>query len=203
MDIYVYFEGGGQTAEGKAQLRQGMDAFLASLKDLARQRRWRWQLIPCEGRGQTWNAFQNALQVHADSISLLLVDSEDPITAPDPKQHLAQRDNWPMAGMDVNRVHLMAQCMETWIVADPEALAAHYKQGFNTNALPRRQNLEEEAKPAVYRALESATRQTQKGAYVKIKHAAAILPKLDVGKVKERCPHARRFFDTVTGLLNA
>lgn len=201
MEIRIYFEGGGQTAEGKAQLRQGMDSFLAPLKNLAREHRHRWQLIPCEGREQTWDAYSHALRVHPDAINLLLVDSEDPVTAPDPKQHLAQRDGWPTGGLDVNRVHLMAQCMETWIVADPDALAKHYDRGFNANSLPRRQNLEAVPKVQVYSALENATRQTRKGAYSKIRHAAAILPKLDANKVKDRCPYAQRLFAEVAALI--
>ena len=56
----------------------------------------------------------------------------------------------------------MAQCMEAWLVADPEALAEFYDQGFNANALPKRINLEEEPKAQIYVALENATRQTQK-----------------------------------------
>ncbi|MDR0902429.1 MAG: DUF4276 family protein, partial [Opitutaceae bacterium] len=153
--LRIYFEGGGDTADRKAKLRQGMDGFLKPLKDMARRQRSRWTLTPCEGRSETWKAFQNALKHHAGSINILLVDSEDPVTAPDPKQHLAQRnsDAWPMSGIAVEHVHLMAQCMETWIVADPEALTRYYGQKFQASALPNRQNLEEEPKPQISAAL--------------------------------------------------
>jgi hypothetical protein len=91
--------------------------------------------------------------------------------------------------------------MEAWLVADPEALAEYYSQRFNGNALPRRPNLEEEPKTQIYNALENATRQTQKGSYGKIKHASALLKLVSPQRAQERCPHCRRFFDTVAGRI--
>ena len=91
--------------------------------------------------------------------------------------------------------------MEAWLVADPEALAEFYDQGFNANALPKRINLEEEPKAQIYVALENATRQTQKGSYGKIKHASALLRRVSQEKAKKRCSHCRRLFETIAGTL--
>jgi len=33
-----------------------------------------------------------------------------------------------LAGIDEDRIHLMTQVMKTWIVADPEAVAAYYNK---------------------------------------------------------------------------
>lgn len=87
----------------------------------------------------------------------------------------------------------MAQCMEAWIVADPEALAAYYGQQFQTSSLPKRTCLDDEAKDAVYSALDAATRHTQKGSYGKIKHAGHLLQKIDASKVSKRCTSFRQF----------
>jgi hypothetical protein len=196
MEIAIYFEGGGNSAETKAALRQGMSSFLKPLVELARLHRCRWTITSCGGRNQAMGAFTNALEKEPEKFNLLLVDSEDAVTA-FPRAHLHQRDGWDLQAAQEEQVHLMAQCMETWLVADPEALADYYAQGFNRNALPRRTNLEEEPKTQIYAALESATRQTQKGSYGKIKHASRLLALVDREKVKTRCGHCDRLFHVV------
>jgi hypothetical protein len=91
----------------------------------------------------------------------------------------------------------MVETMETWIVADPDALAAYYGQRFRTNALPHHQDLEELAKIFVATALEQATRHTQKGAYRKIRHASDLLKRIAPQKVRRRCPSCERMFITL------
>jgi uncharacterized protein DUF4276 len=102
--------------------------------------------------------------------------------------HLTQHDNWNLAEASSERVHLMAQCMETWLVADPAKLQTFYGKEFAGAALPSRSNLEEESKPDIYAKLTKATRDTQKGPYGKIKHASQLLQKIDPAKVANRCP---------------
>ena len=202
MEIAIYFEGGGNSAETKAALRQGMSTFLKPLVDLARQRRYRWSITSCGGRDQALDAFVDALEKDRDTFNVLLVDSEAAVTAL-PRAHLQQRDGWNLDSAREEQVHLMAQCMEAWLVADPEALAEYYSQGFNANALPRRVNLEEEPKAQIYSALEAATRQTQKGSYGKIKHAHELLKKVSSTKVQARCFHCRRLFETITNTIQS
>jgi len=202
MEISIYFEGGGNSAETKAALRQGMSAFLKPLVDLARQRRCRWSITSCGGRDQARGAFTDALKTEPGKFNVLLVDSEEAVTTT-PSAHLGQRDGWNLQGATEDQVHLMAQCMETWLVADPEALAAYYDQGFNGNALPRRTNLEEEPKPQIHAALEAATRQTQKGSYVKIRHASELLKRVSSEKAKIRCHHCDRLFRAVAAKIQS
>lgn len=208
----IYFEGGGDAKKGKDALRQAMDAFLKVLKDQARKNGCGWTLVCCGGRSSAWNGFQNAARNYPNEIAILLVDSEtavtyrtDPIPSDGPKQHLKNRagDQWETAPYLDDRIHLMVQCMETWLTADPDALAAFYGQGFNRNALPTRQNLEEEAKADIYTKLDAASRPTSKGPYSegKLNHSTKILPKVDAAKVRTRCPHAERFFTTLETLI--
>ena len=201
MNITVYFEGGGNSAETKAALRQGMSGFLKPLVDMARQQRSRWSIVSCGGRDEAYEDFCDALEKEPHIFNVLLVDSETGITG-SPRAHLQQRDGWDLAAAQEDQVHLMAQCMEAWLVADPEALADYYSQCFNHNALSKRVNLEEEPKAQIYASLEAATRQTQKGSYAKIRHASALLKHVSKEKAKRRCPHCRRFFDTVGGRIN-
>ena len=59
----------------------------------------------------------------------------------------------------------MTTCMETWIVADRDALRGRYaRRGLNENILPPLVNLEARSRHDVQRQLERATdRQYQKG----------------------------------------
>lgn len=197
MEVAIYFEGGGNSAESKAALRLGMSGFLKPLVDMARHRRCRWSVTACGGRDQAYEAFLDALQTEPQIFNVLLVDSESAVVSL-PRAHLQQRDQWSLNGAEEKQVHLMAQCMEAWLVADPEALATYYNQGFNANALPNRINLEEEPKVQIYAALENATHQTQKGSYGKIKHASELLKRVSQDKAKARCAHCERLFRTLT-----
>lgn len=202
MEIAIYFEGGGSSAETKATLRQGMSAFLKPLVDMARQRRCRWSITSCGGRDQALDAFLDALEKEPEKFNVLLVDSEAAVASL-PRAHLQQRDGWNLNLAQEEQVHLMTQCMEAWLVADPEALAEYYDQGFNANALPKRINLEEEPKVQIYAALENATRQTQKGSYGKIKHASELLKRVSQQKAKSRCAHRDLLFTALTTKIQA
>ncbi len=194
--IAIYMEGGGGKANSKAMLRQGMDAFLAEIKDAFRAQACRWKLVCCGGRDEAYRGFRNG---DAD-ILVLLVDSEDPVSLT-PTDHLKARDEWNLHNANDDRIHLMVQSMEAWIVADPNALAKYYGQGFQKNALPRRQNLEQENKVDIARALDRATQKTQKGKYQKIQHARHLLQRINPAIVRKRCPHCHRLFETLPELI--
>lgn len=200
--VAIYMEGGGNGKGSKAALRRGMDSFLGALKDAAREKGWRWKLVCSGGRDETFRAFGNARSNGGDGLTLLLVDSEGPVKA-GPRAHLAAQDGWNLRGVDDDDVHLMAQVMETWLIADRAALAAYYGQGFHANALPSRGDLEEEGKTAIADALDGATRRTQKGGYRKIQHGADLLARIDPAKTRERCRHCARLFDTLGAAVAA
>ena len=191
--VVIYMEGGGDHKDGKAALRQGMDALLQPLKELARSHALRWKLVPCGGRDRAFRAFGKAAGDN-DTLVVLLVDSEGPVSA-GPITHLAQRDGWNLRWADEDAIHLMVQVMETWIVADMDALEKYYGRGFRLNQLPRRQDLEEVSKESVAATLERATAATTKGTYHKIWHASDLLARLDPERVKERCRHFRTMWE--------
>jgi len=202
--LTIYMEGGGDSKDQKAQLRQGMSQFLVVLKEKARAKNWKWKLTPCGGRQAAYEAFLNARRRPMDGeMIVLLVDSEAPVTAVGRAAHLRQRvgDGWDLMGVPEDHVHLMVQAMEAWIVADPQVLADYYGQNFLRRALPTRQNLEEEPKTDCANKLSTATRPTQKGEYQKIRHAADLLARISSEKVRARCPHAEIMFSTLTALI--
>jgi len=203
--VRIYLEGGGDFQDQKAQLRLGMDAFLASLKNQVRVKRWKWKLAPCGGRQNAFEAFQNARKFSVDGeIIVLLVDAEAPLTAATRAEHLRLRqgDGWDLTGVPEETIHLMVETMETWIVADPQALAAYYGQQFNANALPPNINPEQVEKNSIENALKQATRATQKGTYQKIRHASDLLQRIDPQTVRKKCPNCDRLFQVLGVLIN-
>ena len=198
--VAIYMEGGGDGKGTRAALRQGMDALLQPLKDAAREKALHWKLIPCGGRDKAFLRFRDAANHGDDAIILLLVDAEGPVNR-SPRSYLESRDGWAMQFADSDTVHLMVQTMETWIVADPGTLGTYYGQNFNGNVLPRREDLEMEPKVDVSQALERATERTPKGRYHKIKHASALLKRIDVERVKDRCPHCKRLFNVLGQMI--
>ncbi len=201
-EVRVYVEGGGPTSRTQSKLREGFDGFFRLLKQAASQHGVSLRFIVAGSRNEAFEDFRVALKTHGGSMNLLLVDAETEVTSA-PRQHLQQRDSWDLSNVTEEQVHLMAQCMEAWLVADSEALSAYYGQGFKLNALPKRQNLEQEPKTAIYDALAAATRNTQKGLYGKISHACELLKRVDAAKAKARCPHCNRFFDTVSEFITS
>lgn len=190
--IAIYMEGGGDSRDGRAALRVGMDALLKPLKDVAQRERMRWRLIACGGRDAAFKAFRNAAN-DDDMIVALLVDAEGPVSTT-PTAHLAKRDGWQLLTANGDAIHLMVQMMETWIVADEAALRRYYGSGFEPGQLPRRPMLEEEPKADLARALDRATAATSKGSYRKIRHAGELLARIDSEVVKQRCPHFERLW---------
>lgn len=206
--IAIYVEGGGN--HPGPELRVGFDTLLKAQKEAARERKLHWRMVLCGGRQAACDAFLDAVRMEPEVVNVLLVDSEGPVAAEtgnatndaaQRRQHLKTRDGWNLDAVDAERIHLMVQCMEAWIVADPEALAAFYGQHFKAKALPARQNLEEEPKQDLYDKLDEATsdKRLTKGRYGKIRHASELLKRIDPAKVAVRCPR----FATFTRWLDA
>lgn len=206
MEIAIYVEGGGDGAGGKQQLRLGFDALLARHKSAARERRLGWRLTLCGNRNDAVAAFHHATERGSGAITALLVDAEGPVADSQPAgrvAHLQQRDGWDLRSCPAEQVHLMTQCMEAWIVADAEVLAKYYGKGFQPGGLPKRTKLDEEPKDALYTALATATKKTQKGRYGKIRHAADLLHRLRPDVVAARCESFRQFSDWLGRVVQA
>ncbi len=190
--ITIYQEGGGESTHNKAELRTGMETgLLKDLKEKARSRGLGLKVVFCGPRHCARDSFLSARKTKPEDRSLLLVDAEGPVDQ-EPLEHLRRRDGWNLKNVDDGDIHLMVQVMETWLTADPETLADFYGSGFRQGVLPQRANLEDVPKQEIEAALKSATKDTQKGEYHKIKHASALLRCVRQDFVRKRCAHCER-----------
>ena len=95
------------------------------------------------------------------------------------------------------QVHFMVQVMESWLIADRDALEAYYGQGFRPARLPANPKVEEISKGDVAKGLRDATRDTNKGPYHKTKHAPTIFARVDPVRVRGAAPSCARLFHAI------
>jgi hypothetical protein len=160
-------------------------------------------IVACGSRTEAFKDFCTALRTAAPGeFVCLLVDSEDPVkpnTSAWAFLGTRQADQWkrPQGANDDN-AHLMVQCMETWFLADGDALEGFFGQGFRRSALPNRTDVENIPKRDIFSAIERATSAcVPKGQYRKGAHSFEVLAMLDPEKVANGSPYARRLFDTL------
>lgn len=192
-EIRIYVEGGGDQRSGKAAIQEGFSKFLSPLKEKARERHVRWNVIACGPRNAAFDAFGIALKIHREAFNVLLVDAEGPVSQP-PWDHLRQRDGWPIPGIPDENCQLMVQIMEAWVISDLVTLANYYGHQFNLNAIPKQEDVELVDGIDLTSALKAATQNTQKGEYHKIRHGPKILALIDHTKVRNRAQHCERLF---------
>ncbi len=193
-EIRLYFE-------GDARLRPGMSEFLEELRERARDANCRFRLIACGNR--TLEDFCDGLHTHPEAHVLALLDSDGPLTEERRRGFFNRRDWDPPAeaGNPADRVFWMVQVMEAWFLADPEALAAFYGDGFQPRALRRNPHVEEIPKNDVLESLRKASRASRKGGYHKTKHAPALLARIRADRVRAAAPNCERLFTHVLSLF--
>ena len=195
VNIRLYVEGGGDSKDLKRRCRRGFARFLEKADLMGRMPR----IVACGGRQDAYDSFKSAL-VPGDSVPMLLVDAEEPLSADDPWDHLRERpgDRWERPpGAREDYCHLMVQVMESWFLADKATLARFYGSGFQENALPRNPSIEQIPKADVLAGLSRATRRTKKKSYDKGSHSFEILGEIDPSAVEGAAPFARRLLNTL------
>ena len=186
--VKLYVEGGGDSKELKTACRKGFRTFIerAGLAGMMPR------VVACGSRNDTYDRFKTA-HAQSDGLAMLLVDAEDPVTAQGTWQHLQTLDGWSRpAGATDDQCHLMVQVMESWFLADVDALESFYGQGFRPGPISAITNVEAVSKQDVLSRLGQAAG-TGKRAYRKERHSFQILAMLDPVKVKDASPHADRF----------
>jgi hypothetical protein len=192
--IRIYVEGGGRSSW--RTIKDGFGKFLDPLRQMARSRGLNWNLVVGGSRNDTFEKFRMGLRSHPKAFNLLLVDSESSVALPR-WEHLRRQDRWDVPHLSEDQCHLMVQMVEAWLVADPDALADYYGQGFRRGALPSRKDVEDIPKGQLLRSLNRATMDTKKGRYDKIRHCADLLGLLDPDRVRQRAHHCDLLFKTL------
>lgn len=195
MKVVVYVEGGGHQRKTLDDCRRGFGQLFEKVVGEGQPPKVR----ACGGRAETFHDFQRDVRQAKEGFLILLVDSEAPVGANvTPWNHVRTQDSWKKPkNVHEDQAHLMVQCMESWFLADRDALSEYYKQGFLVNSLPGRANIEEIPKRDVEQRLERATRATQAGLYHKTRHGFDLLALIDPEKLRQKSPRARRFFEVL------
>ncbi|MGB0064604.1 MAG: DUF4276 family protein [Terracidiphilus sp.] len=199
MSVKVYVEGGGDSKDTIKRCSEGFARYCKNVAPDSRQPR----VVACGGRKQALDRFLTAVQAsQVGETCALLVDAEAPVAASTPVQHLHRREGWDFPALNQHRVFLMVQAMESWFLADREALAEFYSDGFLANSLPGSPtNVEAVLKDDLEPKLKHASKPTKtKGEYHKVKHGFALLALIDPIKVGNASPHARLFNEFLSGL---
>ena len=182
----IYLEGGGDSRVLHIKCREGFRKLLEACGFQGRMPK----LVASGGRGQTFRDFCIALRARSDAcIVMMLIDSEDPMSDIERTwAHLKDRDNWDKPdGAEDEHVLMMTTCMETWIVADRDALREFYQRNLNEKQLPRLVDLEDKGRHAVQEALERAT-STCSNKYEKGKRSFQVLAVLTRSALEQHLP---------------
>ena len=189
MTVTLYIEGGGDNRRLGAQFRAGW----ASLFGAAGLRDRMPRVVRGGSRHQTFQRFVTAVTNPAPGTApLLLVDAEAPVKADHSVwQHLHVHDGWrkPVAAGE-DDAYLMVQIMETWFLADRDALRGYFGPRFVENALKEWAEVEHLPKAKVLDALSKATADCPKP-YTKGKHSFELLERIDPARIEAACPHAK------------
>lgn len=188
--VKIYVEGGGDGKALKITCRKGFRELLEKAGFAERMP----AIIACGGRASAYDDFKTAVSRSAeDPYPILLVDSESPVNN-EPWDHLKEQDNWDKPdNADDDHAHLMVQCMETWIVADQDAVKEFFGQELLAGALPPTNDLESRSKDDVQSALKHATKDCgENRRYEKGKRSFELLGRLDPTKL-ENLTHFSRF----------
>jgi hypothetical protein len=197
--VRVYIEGGARGRVADNDFRKGWKKFLRELHELAREHGYAG-LEPVRGlgRGNAFRRFKKHMLEYPDDLCVLLVDAETVV----PKgtkvwDVVAKRegDKWerpPWATED--QLYLMVHFVETWLIADHEALSQFFKHKFNASCLPK-SDLENLSKKKIEDSLKEATN----GAY---QHGLShrIVELVRPTKIKE-LDHGERLFKNLAKLI--
>jgi hypothetical protein len=116
-----------------------------------------------------------------------------------PWDHVKARkgDGWDRPpGATDEQLHFMHVCMETWLIADPDALAKVFGSKFEKSKLPAIATLEKSNKQKLYESLSAASKATPSGRYGKGDHSFRVLGEVAPQRLRQ-LTWAKRFLDAM------
>jgi hypothetical protein len=185
-DRILFVEGGGDKNPSLAsECRRAFSKLFerAGIKE-------RPKVVVCGGRRHAYDQFCRALSENKCNV-WLLVDAEEGVAAGppfDPWAHVAARkgDGWARPeGATDEQLQFMNVVMETWLLADQDALRRVFGPKLELHGLPPvGPALETLVKPAVYAALNAAIKPTPSKGYGKGSHSFKVLAEVDPAKLR-------------------
>ncbi len=162
MSAYIYIEGGARGADSKYQKFKCQEAFHKLLTRMGFERR-KPRLVACGGRDFVYERFCTEHSAGRAAYVAMWIDSEEPTVDLEATWQHLQRirtvNQWARPkGAEDDQVLFMTTCMETWIVADRQALTNNYGTKLHESALPSLSNIESRDRHDVQERLQHATR---------------------------------------------
>lgn len=198
--VRIYVEGGGDSKLQHLQCREAFSKLINKSGFAGRMP----TIVAGGGRNSAYDMFKTAVATAEPNVlPMLLVDSEEPVTKFSTWEHLAEQDQWqrPDAATD-DQAHLMATCMETWVVADRAAPRRVFGSALQEGALLPLVDLELRSRVDVQAALEQATRHCGRDrAYRKGRRSFQVLQELDPAVLKQNLAYFRRLLNALNRLL--
>ena len=198
--VTVYVEGGGNSNKDTTiRCREGFARYCKNVVSHTSSPR----IVACGGRDQAFHRWKTELaRSKSGDVCVLLVDSEGPVqNTLSPTSHLQASDGWRFSVSEIQRVFLMVQAMESWFLADRDALETYYGSGFRRRSLPGDEgHVEQIRKDDLEPSLVNATRDTKKGPYHKTRHGFALLALIQPSKVEAGSSHAEAFHSFLRSL---
>ncbi len=201
--VRIYIEGGAEGKTADNDFRRGWRKFLKEIHEIAQRSGYQsLEVVRGKSRGEAFRRFRKHQRQFSNDLCVLLVDAETVIST-DAKvwDVVAKRegDKWERPDWaKEDHLYLMVAFVETWLLADQEALASFFKRGFNPRPLPT-SNLEIRSKRDVEKALKLATKDCKNGPY---RHGQAheVIEFVCPEKV-QTLKHGKRLFDVLSNLI--
>jgi uncharacterized protein DUF4276 len=187
-ELRIYFE-------GDSRLRPGFHVFLKEIKAAALSKRCKF--YPVDAKGTPAQDYRSGLKANPRALNILLLDSDEPLD--NSVVNLLRKKG--LEGCDSECIFWMVQVMESWFLADIDALKRFYDGGFQESALEGNPRVEQIPKGDVLSRLKKATRNTKRGEYQK-SHAFKLLEIVDPSKVRKVAPNCDRMFSLILAKLS-
>jgi hypothetical protein len=150
------------------------------------------QFVPCGSRSEAFKEFKKAVLKSDGTWPILLVDSEDVVTAETRMKHLESRpdDQWKFPDSVAERqVQLMMTCTESWLICDKTALKNYFGDCFEDSGLPTISIIESQDRKIAMQLLKDATQDCAKekryAEKTKGKHSFKILKTIKLEKLRQ------------------
>jgi hypothetical protein len=183
-ELRIYFE-------GDARLKPGFRSFFGEIVESAKARQCRLNWIATDGTPV--QDYYNGLEANPDAWNVLLLDSDLPADRTQEELCRAKK----IEPFRSDSVFWMVQVMESWFLADADALRVHFGKRLQEGSLKGNPKVEEIPKGDV----EARLKNIAGGDYHKVNDGTKLLARVDPTRVRNAAPNCERMFAVILGKL--